>query len=1338
MIEQQILREKFQEAQRGARAARTHLCYAWICLFAALVCFFLGWKMQQVTWMSVKAPWWVLLVPVVVSAVVAFVVTHQFRRRLNIVRALETRMPDLNGLLLTADELLDKPILNILERRVISQATDHAALHDWVGVLTLRRSRSQRWFMYLCLLLWINAFFFMNNRWERGKQPAHVAQAQDRPQTGESHFIATVSPGDVELEQGNRLIVEATFETDVPAEATLVVKELAGEERERIPMNLSVDGKVFGGLIPRVDKDANYQVEYAGETSKIHRITTFVYPALVRADVKITPPKYTGMPVREIKNTLKVTAIEDSDLTFTFKVNKPVKQAELFGEDKAIIPLKPSPADPTLLQGRMKAEKSQKYRLHLVDDHERANKNPPWLTVKVEVNQLAKIEVVFPKRDVQVSAIQELPVEARIWDDLGVTKSGVTFNVEGKSKEIVFKHGRTAPAKKQTVSELLALEKENAEPRQLVSYHFWAEDEGKDGEVRRAMSDMFFAEIRHFEDIFREVESQPGMEQKKGQLGELVDLQKQIVNATWKLMREANAGRKMETIAPDAGVVHESQKLALDKTKEAMEEVEDAEVKNFLTEAWKSMKDALTPLSEASSEKKRAALNHALGFEQTALEWLHRAQSREHRVARGNEPSAGQQSKQNQIMNLELKQDEQRYEEEKKATPEETAEQQENLQVLNRLKELARRQEALAEKIKELQKQIEKAKTPEEKLALENQLKRLQDEQEQLLRDVDELKERMESPENSANMAEAKEQLEQTREKVMEAAEKLKEQKLAEAANAAIRAQRDLEKIQEDFKAKTAKRFSEEMQQIRRQTREIADAQKQISETLENQKTPEASADTSAALEKMLDGSQVARKLEEQSGKVSELMENMRQISEQAELSNPLLHRRLYEAVRNAQTTGLEPNLDEAKLQSRFGNRAEAQEAERKVANSVAELQKNVEKAAESVLGSEVEALRMARTELDKLIEAAEGEAKSSPEQAGDKPAQNTAESGDSKSLKEVAGGDQEKPGDPKTGGGQDAPSESQASGKGQSKGEQGQSGVTQNDKPSQAGQGNSGSSDPKGQGASPNSQGEQESAGQMAGGPGNQEQKPGESESPGQSGNKGEPGNSGQMAGNSGGEGQQPGKSSESSRQGASGQNPSSSAQQQGGGMAGDPGRNPSGNEGQSGENTAGTQPNPNGGGGRTSSSGRTATGRNLGGDDRSGGLPQNVASGGGAMFFDEEVEAENRNPLTGTGYQEWTDRLRNVEELLNQPELRNEVAKVLDNAREMRVNQERNNMAPQVANLQMRITQPLIELRNRVMEELAKKDAGNPNVPVDRDPVPPAFRDLVKRYYKELGNGN
>ena len=1226
MIEQQILKEKFETAHKGWRGSRTHLCYFITYLLAALICFVLAWKIKAMTWMTHQASWWLLLVPIPFALAFAIWHSRHLRQRLEVARSLERNLPGLDGLLITAEGLLDKPELNVLEQRVVSAATDHAASHDWVSVLTHSRARSYRWLMFGGLLLWVYSFTFMNRRWvavhESLTQPNKILTEKAKEAVAPTLSV-TLTPGDIEIERGARVIVEANFDKDVPADATLVVTELDGQERERIPMRLAVDEQVFGGLISKVEKDARYHVEFGSDQSQEHSITTFVYPALVRADVNITPPAYTGLPPKEIKNTLKISAMEGSELAFTFKINKPIKDAELFGEDKTILPLTPSSADPTTLTTTMKAEKSQKWRLHLVDDKERANKNPPWITVKVQSNQLAKIEVVFPKRDIQVSSLQELPVEAKVWDDLGVTQSGVSFSIAGKSKEVVFKLGTSQPAKKQDVKEMLALENESAEPRQLVSYHFWAEDKGPQGEVRRAMSDMFFADVRHFEDIFREAEpppSTPGQPEEKGDTDKLVDLQKQIVNATWRIIRDANAGRVMEAAAPDVDVVHESQGLALTQTKEAMEKAKDTEIKTALTEAWKSMKDALDPLEQASAEKKRAPLNQALTFEQSALEWLHRAQSREHRVMRQNQSqsssSASQKAKENQLMSLELKQEEQRYEEEKQASPEQTAEQQENLQVLNRLKELARRQEALAEKMKELQKQIDKAKTEQEKEELANQLKRLEQEQEQLLRDVDELKDRMENSDNAANMAEAKEQLEQTRKQVMDAAEKLKEQQLADAANAATRAQRELEKMQEDFKEKTAKRFTDEMKQVRQQARQVAEKQKQISEALENQKTNPPSSDTSNDLEKMLSGTQLSRQIEEQAEKVNELLENMRRISEQAEGNNPLLHRRLYEAVRDAQTAGLEENLEEARLQSRYGNRSEAQDAERKATTSVEQLQKGVEKAAESVLGSETEALRMARAELDKLIEEVTAEGKSQEGKAAGKGQEGSANTPVRNESSQASTSPQNTPQ-----GLEGQPGQGEKSGKGTP------SQMTQNSPEGSEGQG---------------------------------DEKPGEGQGKGQSG-QGSP----QIAGGSQG--------------GAGG-------------------------------------------------------GSNSGGDDRRRGLP----NAGAGFFFDEGAEQVDRSPLTGAGYGEWTDRLRNVEELLNQPELRNEASKVLDNARALRIDHERNDVTPQAENLQMRITQPLVELRDRVAEELAKRNTNNPMVPVDRDPVPPAFRELVKRYYKELGNGN
>ena len=44
-------------------------------------------------------------------------------------------------------------------------------------------------------------------------------------------------------------------------------------------------------------------------------------------------------------------------------------------------------------------------------------------------------------------------------------------------------------------------------------------------------------------------------------------------------------------------------------------------------------------------------------------------------------------------------------------------------------------------------------------------------------------------------------------------------------------------------------------------------------------------------------------------------------------------------------------------------------------------------------------------------------------------------------------------------------------------------------------------------------------------------------------------------------------------------------------------------------------------------------------------------------------------------------------------------------------------------------------MELRARVAEELARRESKEALVPIDRDPVPTRYSELVRRYYEELG---
>ena len=108
---------------------------------------------------------------------------------------------------------------------------------------------------------------------------------------------------------------------------------------------------------------------------------------------------------------------------------------------------------------------------------------------------------------------------------------------------------------------------------------------------------------------------------------------------------------------------------------------------------------------------------------------------------------------------------------------------------------------------------------------------------------------------------------------------------------------------------------------------------------------------------------------------------------------------------------------------------------------------------------------------------------------------------------------------------------------------------------------------------------------------------------------------------------------------------------------------------------------------------------------------------------------------PITGEDFAPWSDRLREVEEMVDQPELRTQIATARERARLLRQEFKRDLNKPDWAVVRLQVVKPLVEVRNQINEELARRDPQDKLVPIDRDPVPTRYSELVRRYYEELG---
>jgi len=1194
-------------------------------------------------------------------------------------RLIEERFPTLNARLLTAmQQIKDAPPagLGYLQQTVVRQAVEHSEQHRWSSAVdadSLRRATlASGGAAFLLLALLVTCIIAAQPFAASPKSSANLIANPVAPLAN----TITVEPGDVSIERGSSLIITARFSQTIPASTSLILEgesaALHGAITTRtVPMNASLDDPIVGVRVPSITTDLTYRIAWQSSESSAYRVTVFDYPQLMQADVSLTYPSYTALPVKHIQDTRQVTAVEGTQILWTLKLNKPVASAQLISEAGDTLTLTATAADATLVQGNITLAKTQRYKMELIDDAGRKNKHEVEFVMSALKNRVPDLKLVFPRRDLRVSPLEEALVVAQAFDDFGVKQFGITYSLAGReTKDIIL--ASDLPGKvNHEASHLLSFEAMNAVTDELLSYHFWADDVAPDGQVRRTFSDMFFAEVRPFEEIFREGQAPPASEQQQQQqqgqqqqIAEGIKEQREIISATWNLIRREIGAEPTAAFKADAQAIREAQEAALERMAQVKEKLEDPKSLEHVEAVVQHMADAIAHLAQAAVANDPAALKLALPAEQLAYQALLKLQAREHEVIRSQQQQQKQQGQQQQagpsqqqLSELELRNQENRYETQKLAQeqqPQEDPQQRETRQALSRLRDLAKRQQDLNEKLKELDLALKEAQTQQEKEELARQLKRLREQQEEMLRDVDELNNRMEqanqnqrqqqeqhqqsqnskqgeqskqneskqsdtkqaaqneqkqnekqSPQSLRDQAKSddtKQQVDEVRKNIREATEALEKGMTSKALAESTRAQRKLEELREEFRKRASGQFAEDVKEMRDDARKLASDQEKLGE-----KMKQVDKEGPRTLRDKGERKELADKLGDQKEKLQGLTDRMRRVTEEAEASQPLLSKQLYDTLRDADQQRVEQALDVTRQLLDKGFNDEARAVEPQARKGLDDLKNGVEKAADSVVGDEAQALRRARETLDDLARQVDREAP-----------------------------DRQAPQDQQL---------AQAQQPGKSKGE---------------------TADPQNQKQNGSKQSQDK-------------QSPDSGKQPGES--QGEPGEKSQGQGK---QGEGPGK----------GQSPGEGK-----------GQEPGGGQGK----------------GKAPGKGQPTLLDQLKQADGN-------SSGGGSG---------PHGPITGDNFREWSDQLRDVEEMIDDPKLREEVARVRDRAQAMRAEFKRHGKEPQWDDVKKLVADPLHTLRDRLDDELARRDHKRELVPIDRDPVPGQFTDLVREYYEKLGTG-
>ncbi|WP_221028970.1 hypothetical protein [Actomonas aquatica] len=1228
------LHEELRSIARHHQSAQLHRhgIHVWgIFAAIALVLLTLRWIVPGF------APWLGPLLLLALLAAVSATLWRAVRNRFDLIataRAIERDYPELKEALRTAAEQKprDGAPLTFLQRRLLKHALDHAAVSAWH---TTPRSAARQYALAHFATLGaavIIGFFALHQSapWRTTWDLVWSHAPGITPTT-----TIEVTPGNQEVERGATVVIAARFPANaLPTTAHLVWQNADGLSA-RTPMVRSLSDPVFATTLSDITADTVYSVSYDDDSTTDFALTVFELPTLVRADAILDYPDYTGFSDRTITDTRRISAVEGTHLDYQFIINRPVARAELHDDEHGTVtPLTAANDDATLFNLTTTLSESARYKLHLVTADGRTDPVPADIRIEVAPNTRPELTLLFPRGDQRVSPIQEITLQAELRDDFGLLDYGIATAIGSADPEYISYHDSPDAVLQAEVSHLIPLEERDVEVDELITWFAWADDYAPDGSVRRSTGDLFFAEVRPLDEIFREDSdgaggAQSGM-QSGGPAGELIEIQRQLSIAIWKLRQEAQATD--ESYVNDVEVLRDSQAQARSQLAEVRAQLDDPRLRGAAELADRSMDIALDELADAASTPSTDPLDAAWKGSQAAFQALLRLQPKENNIVQNQNGGGSGSRNRNQIDQLRMRRDSNDYATQSQAENETTPEDREQLNLLSRLRELSRRQQDLNDRLQELQTALAAATSEAEREEIRRELKRLEEEQRRMLADLDEARQRLDRMQPGEQREQARQQLEDTRENMQQSSERLADGEVSSALAAGTRAQEQLQQTSDEMRDESSSVFADQLRELRRQARELSEQQEQLAEQFNERADAPPSLDGSAANEDL------AEAIAAQQERHAELLDDLRQVTEDSEGTEPTLHRQLYDLMREQGTQGPTRDLETTAELLRQGFLEQAGQRQAGIQEDFEQLRQGIERAADSVLGNEATEMRFATNELEDLAEQLAQERRAA---TGEDETQPGTEPGSDPTA--VAGvGD---PGSEEDN--QPGPSDTEP---GQEQGTQSVAGV--GDPGSEHG------NQPGPNGTEPDSAETTQSVAGV-GDPGPPNNRPSDAQSP----------------------------------------SPSGSASNSPSDSPGDaPGDSPT-------EDEALAQ----------------ALAQLLGGNpsEQPGGNQRQPGNG----------------PLTGSDFADWADRLRTVESLLEDEQLRQRLSEARAEAEAQRAEWQRHGADPQWDLVETGILEPLVEVQTWLQQELARREDPTSLQPIDRDPVPEKFAESVRRYYESLG---
>ncbi|HEV7502065.1 MAG TPA: DUF4175 family protein, partial [Vicinamibacteria bacterium] len=470
---------------------------------------------------------------------------------------------------------------------------------------------------------------------------------------------------------------------------------------KRWPMTTEPGTDGFRFVLFALDAPTDYFVEAAGVRSASFHLDVADIPYVKRVDVEYRFPAYTGLSPQLVADTGDVAALQGTEVVVHVTPTMKVAGGRLQVDGEEARPL--TAAEDGTLVASFPVQKDGFYRNAFPGRDGKMAPGSPDYTIDVLADQPPSVTFLKPGRDAKVTSIEEVFTELRAEDDYGVARAELVYSVNGgPEKSVVLHQGRGR--KSVSAGHTFFLEELSLEPGDFISYFGRAGDESAAHQT--TTTDIYFMEVRPFSKEYKQAEERGAKGAPGGDNGGALSYQqRQIIAATFKIVRDRKGadkqtGEDLATLALMQGRLHDQVQSLIQR----MANRGVVEPGSGFAKTSDSLRAAQIEMASARGQLQARKAKEALTPEQGALKHLQRAEAafREVQVSFGSEGEGGGQGMNAEeladLFELELDKLKNQYE-----TVQRGQQQQADDQVdaaLERLRELAQRQEQEAERMR--------------------------------------------------------------------------------------------------------------------------------------------------------------------------------------------------------------------------------------------------------------------------------------------------------------------------------------------------------------------------------------------------------------------------------------------------------------------------------------------------------------------------------------------------------------------------------------------------------------------------------------------------------------